>query len=125
VPQAVRKQGIESVAVVLKNSYLFPDHEEQVGELAQELGFTQVAPFHAFWDFGVPLLFRGLDTRVELARCWRIEPCRSFLTTLGALLSCAQVSLSSAVMPMVKMVPRGFTAAADAYLTPKILRCAE
>ena len=33
-----------------------------------------------------------------------------------------QVSLSSAVMPMVKMVPRGFTAAADAYLTPHILR---
>ena len=27
-------------------------------------------------------------------------------------------------MPMVKMVPRGFTAAADAYLTPHILRCA-
>ena len=34
-----------------------------------------------------------------------------------------QVSLSSSVMPMVKMVPRGFTAAADAYLTPGILRC--
>lgn len=67
MPQAVRKQGIESVAVVLKNSYLFPDHEEQVGELAQELGFTQVAPFHAFWDFGVPLLFSALDIRVELA----------------------------------------------------------
>eukprot|EP00955_Chlamydomonas_euryale_P098301 365133-Chlamydomonas_euryale.AAC.6 len=25
-------------------------------------------------------------------------------------------------MPMVKMVPRGFTAAADAYLTPHIMR---
>ncbi|PSC69547.1 5-oxoprolinase isoform B [Micractinium conductrix] len=33
-----------------------------------------------------------------------------------------QVSLSSVVMPMVKMVPRGFTAAADAYLTPHIMR---
>ena len=43
-PQAVRKKGIESVAVVLKNSYLFPDHERQVGELAKELGFTQVLP---------------------------------------------------------------------------------
>lgn len=30
--------------------------------------------------------------------------------------------MSHAVMPMVKMVPRGFTAAADAYLTPHILR---
>jgi len=33
-----------------------------------------------------------------------------------------QVSLSSEVMPMVKMVPRGYTAAADAYLTPRIMR---
>ena len=32
------------------------------------------------------------------------------------------VSLSSSVMKMVKMVPRGFTAAADAYLTPHIVR---
>ena len=33
-----------------------------------------------------------------------------------------QISLSSTVMPMVKMVPRGFTASADAYLTPHIVK---
>ncbi|CAH1778849.1 unnamed protein product [Owenia fusiformis] len=33
-----------------------------------------------------------------------------------------QVSLSSEVMPMVRIVPRGFTACADAYLTPCIKR---
>lgn len=33
-----------------------------------------------------------------------------------------QVSLSSKVMPMVRMVPRGYTACIDAYLTPCILR---
>ena len=33
-----------------------------------------------------------------------------------------QVSLSSDVSPVVKMVPRGFTATADAYLTPHIAR---
>ncbi|KAF5842896.1 Hydantoinase/oxoprolinase N-terminal region-domain-containing protein [Dunaliella salina] len=33
-----------------------------------------------------------------------------------------QISLSHEVMPMVKMVARGFTAAADAYLTPHIMR---
>lgn len=32
------------------------------------------------------------------------------------------VSLSHEVMPMVKMVARGFTAAADAYLTPHIMK---
>lgn len=42
---------------------------------------------------------------------------------LAAELGFTQISLSSVVMPMVKMVPRGFTAAADAYLTPHILRC--
>ncbi|KAK9917414.1 hypothetical protein WJX75_004082 [Coccomyxa subellipsoidea] len=36
-----------------------------------------------------------------------------------------QVSLSSEVMQMVKMVPRGFTATADAYLTPHIMRYIE
>jgi Hydantoinase/oxoprolinase N-terminal region len=40
--QAVRDKGIKSVAVVLKNSYLFPDHEQEIGELAKGLGFTQV-----------------------------------------------------------------------------------
>ncbi|KJE94777.1 5-oxoprolinase [Capsaspora owczarzaki ATCC 30864] len=34
----------------------------------------------------------------------------------------SNVSLSSAIMPMVKIVPRGFTAVADAYLTPAIQR---
>lgn len=40
--QAVRDKGIASIAVVLKHSYIFPDHEKQVGQLASELGFTQV-----------------------------------------------------------------------------------
>lgn len=74
--QGVLDSGIRSLAVVLKHAAIFPDHEQQVGELARELGFTQV-------------------------------------------------SLSSVVMPMVKMVPRGFTAAADAYLTPHIMRYVE
>ena len=34
----------------------------------------------------------------------------------------SHVSLSSEVVPMVKVVPRGFTTAADAYLTPVIPR---
>jgi 5-oxoprolinase (ATP-hydrolysing) len=33
-----------------------------------------------------------------------------------------QISLSSELMQMVKMVPRGYTACADAYLTPCISR---
>lgn len=71
--EAVYAQGIRSVAVVFKHAALYPEHERLAGELAREMGFTQV-------------------------------------------------SLSSTVMRAVKMVPRGYTAAADAYLTPHILR---
>ncbi|XP_054840550.1 5-oxoprolinase [Eublepharis macularius] len=69
-------KGIRSLAVALLHSYAWPNHEQQVGALARELGFQQV-------------------------------------------------SLSSEVMPMVRAVPRGYTACADAYLTPCISRYLE
>ena len=34
--------GIVSVAVVLKHAAIFPEHEQQVGRLAREMGFQQV-----------------------------------------------------------------------------------
>uniref|UniRef100_H2Y9L4 5-oxoprolinase n=1 Tax=Ciona savignyi TaxID=51511 RepID=H2Y9L4_CIOSA len=78
---ALLKKGIKSLAVVLMHSYTCADHEVRVGEIAMEMGFTQV-------------------------------------------------SLSSKVMSMVKLVPRGFTgelenfknifSCVDAYLTPSI-----
>uniref|UniRef100_A0A6Q2XRM8 5-oxoprolinase, ATP-hydrolysing n=1 Tax=Esox lucius TaxID=8010 RepID=A0A6Q2XRM8_ESOLU len=40
--------------------------------------------------------------------------------SLARKLGFTQVSLSSEVMPMVRVVPRGYTVCADAYLTPKI-----
>ena len=39
---------------------------------------------------------------------------------IAASLGFGHISLSSQVMPMVRIVPRGFTASADAYLTPAI-----
>lgn len=69
--QALYKEGYKSIAICLLHSYTFPDHEQQIGELAKSIGFDHV-------------------------------------------------SLSSQVMPMVKVVPRGTSATADAYLTPCI-----
>ena len=40
--QAVLDKGIKSIAVVLKHSAIYPDHEEAVGKLAKEMGFEQV-----------------------------------------------------------------------------------
>lgn len=69
----VLEKGIRSLAVVLMHSYVFQQHEQEIGKIARALGFTHV-------------------------------------------------SLSSDVMPMIRIVPRGFTACADAYLTPHIHR---
>ncbi len=63
--------GITSLAVVFMHAYACPQHEQEVGRLASNLGFTQV-------------------------------------------------SLSSQVMPMIKLVPRGDTTLVDSYLTPQI-----
>lgn len=62
--------GYRSVAIVFLHSYVYPEHEKQVGEVAREMGFSVVE--------------------------------------------------SAALQPMIKAVPRGMSAAADAYLTPII-----
>ncbi|TUD02850.1 5-oxoprolinase [Bagarius yarrelli] len=41
--KAVLAQGITSLAVLLLHSYMYPDHEQAVGSLARQLGFTQVS----------------------------------------------------------------------------------
>eukprot|EP01094_Clydonella_sp_ATCC50884_P021258 TRINITY_DN4644_c0_g1_i2.p1 TRINITY_DN4644_c0_g1~~TRINITY_DN4644_c0_g1_i2.p1 ORF type:complete len:927 (+),score=254.03 TRINITY_DN4644_c0_g1_i2:50-2782(+) len=69
--EAALREGIRSVAVVFMHSTAFPEHEQLVGRLCEEVGFENV-------------------------------------------------SLSSSVMPMVKIVPRGQTTCVDAYLTPII-----
>jgi len=69
--QSLVERGIRSLAVVFLHSHVYPDHEQAVARLAEELGFKQV-------------------------------------------------SISSALVAMVRAVPRGFTATVDAYLTPVI-----
>lgn len=68
-----QRAGIESLAICLLNSYCQPRHELLVGEIAREIGFTEIA-------------------------------------------------LSHEVAPIAKMVARGDTTVADAYLNP-VLRC--
>lgn len=65
-------KGIKSLAIVFLHSYVYPEHEKMVGEIAKSMG------------------------------CF------------------SEISLSHEVMSMVKLVPRGHTACAAAYLTPKI-----
>jgi len=69
---ALKEKGIQSLAIVLLHSYVYPKHEEMIGQVAKDMG------------------------------CFK------------------EISMSSVVMPMVKVVPRGHTACAAAYLTPNI-----
>ncbi|OOQ87321.1 5-oxo-L-prolinase [Penicillium brasilianum] len=68
--QRLKEQGYQSLSVALVHSFAYPDHEIQIGEIAEQMGFS--------------------------------------------------VTLSSKLQPMIKIVPRGMSAAADAYLTPVI-----
>ncbi len=69
----VFEKGITSLAVVLNHSYACPDHEIQIGRIANEIGFKHI-------------------------------------------------TLSHEAMPMVRVVARGYTACAEAYLTPHVER---
>lgn len=71
--QQVYDEGYRSIAVCLMHSYTFRDHEQAVGKLAEEIGFTHI-------------------------------------------------SLSAELSPTIKIVPRGNSSTADAYLTPEIKR---
>ena len=68
--ERLKEKGYQSLSVALVHSYVYPEHERLIGELAEEMGFS--------------------------------------------------VTLSSKLQPMIKIVPRGMSAAADAYLTPVI-----
>jgi 5-oxoprolinase (ATP-hydrolysing) len=70
---ALRRQGIESLAVCLLHAFVRPDHEELVAEAARQAGFDEI-------------------------------------------------SVSSRIAPLVKIVSRGDTTVMDAYLNPILRR---
>lgn len=65
--------GIRAIAVVCMHSHLYPAHEQAIGRVARDIGFSQI-------------------------------------------------SLSSEVSPLMKLVPRGDTTVVDAYLSPVLRR---
>ena len=102
--------GIRNLAIAFVHSYIFPDHEAMVGDIARDMGFEHVRlGYHGDSGgfFSVSLV--GFPS----------PPFFNFLPLLFVVLL-YQVSLSSEAMPMIRLVPRAFTACADAYLTPCI-----
>lgn len=70
----IKDKGIETLAICLAHSYLYPAHENRVAEIARDMGFSHVS------------------------------------------------TSSSVGSNMIKMISRGSSASADAYLTPEIVR---
>ena len=64
---------------------------------------------------------RGVDSiACVLMHSYMNSEHEQLVGSIASKLGFGHVSLSSQVMPMVRIVPRGFTACADAYLTPAI-----
>ncbi|MBV6626128.1 MAG: hydantoinase/oxoprolinase family protein [Rivularia sp. (in: Bacteria)] len=62
--QAIYNTGIRSCAVVLMHSYNYPQHEQQVSEIAREVGFTQISVSHEVSPL-MKLVSRGDTTVVD------------------------------------------------------------
>ncbi len=62
--EAVKNQGIDSIAIVFMHAYRYPKHEQQVAALARELGFSQVSVSHEVSPL-IKLISRGDTTVVD------------------------------------------------------------
>ncbi|MBE9124870.1 MULTISPECIES: hydantoinase/oxoprolinase family protein [unclassified Coleofasciculus] len=62
--QAVYNTGIKSCAIVFMHSYRYPEHEQQVAQLAKEIGFTQISVSHQVSPL-MKLVSRGDTTVVD------------------------------------------------------------
>ncbi|ACK65299.1 5-oxoprolinase (ATP-hydrolyzing) [Rippkaea orientalis PCC 8801] len=60
----VYEQGIRSCAIVFMHSFRYPDHENKVSQIAQEIGFTQVSVSHQVSPL-MKLVARGDTTVVD------------------------------------------------------------
>ncbi len=62
--RAAFEDGFRSAAIVFMHGYRYPAHEERMGELAREMGFTQVSMSHAVSPL-IKLVSRGDTTVVD------------------------------------------------------------
>ncbi|WP_069471750.1 hydantoinase B/oxoprolinase family protein [Candidatus Marithrix sp. Canyon 246] len=62
--EAVKSQGIDSIAIVFMHAYRYPKHEQQVAALARDLGFSQVSVSHEVSPL-IKLISRGDTTVVD------------------------------------------------------------
>ncbi len=94
--------GYEAVAIALLHGYRFPEHEQQLGALAREVGFGQVSLSHAVT--GLIRLVHRADTTV--ADAYLSPVLRRYV---------AQVQAATGSVPLLFMQSNGGLIAADAF----------
>jgi len=62
--QQLFNNGIRSVAIVFMHSYRFPEHEKKVGEIAKNIGFTQISLSHRVSPL-IKFISRGDTTIID------------------------------------------------------------
>ncbi|HIO61209.1 MAG TPA: 5-oxoprolinase, partial [Deltaproteobacteria bacterium] len=62
--EAVFEKGIRAVAVVFLHAYAFPEHEREIGKIADEIGFEQISLSHEVMPM-VKMVARGDTTTVD------------------------------------------------------------
>lgn len=62
--QRVYDNGIRSCGVVLMHGYRYPEHEQQIGQIARDIGFTQISLSHQVSPL-MKLVSRGDTTMVD------------------------------------------------------------
>ncbi|KAI0018300.1 Hydantoinase B/oxoprolinase-domain-containing protein [Xylariomycetidae sp. FL0641] len=62
---AVREKGIDTLAVCLAHSYLYPNHERRIAEIAGELGFTHISTSSGVGSNMVKMTSRGSSASAD------------------------------------------------------------
>jgi 5-oxoprolinase (ATP-hydrolysing) len=62
--EALKRAGINAVAIVFMHAYRFPDHEQRVAKVARNMGFAQVSVSHEISPL-IKLVGRGDTTVVD------------------------------------------------------------
>ena len=114
---------VDERVVLLKAGETVVNAEEQVG-ISQERLFVEKAVDEVKVEAALRSVFdQGIRSlAVVLLHSYTFPQHEQVIKTIADRIGFEQVSLSSEVMPMVRMVPRGCTTCVDAYLTPVIKR---
>lgn len=61
----IKESGVDALAICLAHSYLYPDHEERIAEIAREMGFGHVSTSSGVGAKMIKMISRGSSASVD------------------------------------------------------------